>query len=68
MRPASSAAGRALGHGEGYKYPHDFEGAYVPEDYLPDALVGETIYEPSDSGFEKELAARRAELAQRKKR
>jgi putative ATPase len=51
-----------MGHGQGYKYPHDFEGHYVVEDYLPDALVGERIYEPSDSGFERELAERRAEL------
>jgi putative ATPase len=65
LRP-SSAAGRALGHGEGYKYPHDFDGAYVPEDYLPDALVGETIYEPGDSGFEKVLAERLAAIKARK--
>jgi hypothetical protein len=39
LRPSSNAAGRSLGHGEGYKYPHDFEGAYVPEDYLPEKLV-----------------------------
>src|SRR5262249_41192831 len=61
LRPGS-AAGRALGHGEGYKYPHDFEGAYVPEDYLPDALRGETIYTPGDAGFEKVLAERLAAL------
>jgi putative ATPase len=58
LRPSDNASGRALGHGAGYKYPHDFAGAYVVEDYLPDELVGETIYEPSDSGFERELAAR----------
>ncbi len=62
LRPGSSGAGRALGHGDGYKYPHDFAGAYVPEDYLPDKLVGQRIYEPADSGFEKELAARLADL------
>ena len=67
LRPSSNAAGRALGHGESYKYPHDFEGAYVPEEYLPDALVGSKIYEPSDSGFEAELARRREEH-ERKKR
>jgi len=65
LRPASNAAGRALGHGDGYKYPHEFEGAYVAEDYLPDALVGATIYEPSDQGFERELAARRGALKKR---
>ena len=68
LRPAlERAPSRALGHGESYKYPHDFEGAYVPEDYLPDALVGTRIYEPSDSGFEAELARRRADLDAKKK-
>jgi putative ATPase len=66
LRPSSNAAGRAQGHGEGYKYPHDFDGAYVPEDYLPEPLVGERVYEPSDSGFERELAARLAELRRRR--
>jgi putative ATPase len=68
LRPGTNAAGRALGHGEGYKYPHDFEGAYVPEDYLPEQLVGSTIYEPSTSGFERELAERLAALRERKRK
>ena len=66
-RPGSTALDRAAGHGQGYRYPHDFEGHYVPEDYLPDELVGVRIYEPSDSGFEAELAARRAAIDARKK-
>ena len=42
--------------------------AYVPEDYLPDALVGKAaVYEPSDSGFERELAARKRALADKKR-
>lgn len=65
-RPGSTALDRAAGHGQGYKYPHDFEGHYVAEDYLPDAIVGERIYEPSESGFEAELAARRAAIDQKK--
>ena len=67
-RPGSTALDRAMGHGQGYKYPHEFDGHYVPEDYLPDELVGSTIYEPSDSGFEQELAARRAAIAAKKKK
>jgi putative ATPase len=67
LRPGGTTAAQALGHGHGYKYPHDFEGAYVPEDYLPDELVGTRLYEPSDSGFERELAARRAELDRKKR-
>jgi putative ATPase len=67
-RPGSTALDRAMGHGQGYKYPHDFTGNYVPEDYLPDEIVGERIYKPNDSGFETELARRRAELDERRKR
>ena len=66
-RPGSTALDRSMGHGSGYKYPHDFEGHYVPEDYLPDELVGERIYDPSDSGFEAELKKRRDEIAAKKK-
>jgi len=66
-RPGSTAVDRAMGHGQGYKYPHDFAGNYVPEDYLPDALIGEQIYEPCDSGFEAELAKRFAEIQAKKR-
>jgi len=67
LRP-DSVAGRALGHGQGYKYPHEFEGNYVAEDYLPDKLVGTKIYEPSSSGFEAEHQRRLADLAERRKK
>jgi putative ATPase len=66
-RPGSTALDRAMGHGQGYKYPHDFAGHYVPEDYLPDELTGERIYRPGDSGFEAELSRRLAEIAERKR-
>jgi putative ATPase len=66
-RPGSTALDRAIGHGQGYKYPHDFAGHYVPEDYLPDELTGERIYRPGDSGFEAELSRRLAEIAERKR-
>jgi putative ATPase len=67
-RPGSTALDRAAGHGQGYKYPHDFEGNYVPEDYLPDALVGERIYEPTRSGYEATLADRRLAIDELKKK
>ncbi|MEO6776184.1 MAG: replication-associated recombination protein A [Kofleriaceae bacterium] len=67
LRP-DSVAGRPLGHGQGYKYPHDFEGNYVAEDYLPEQLAGTKIYEPSSSGFEAEHQRRLAELAARRKK
>jgi putative ATPase len=65
-RPGSTALDRAMGHGQGYKYPHDFAGHYVAEDYLPDELVGERLYRPTESGFEAELGRRLAQIEARK--
>jgi len=42
-----------LGHGKGYKYPHDYPGNYVDQQYLPDELVGAVYYQPSGNGQEK---------------
>ncbi len=66
LRNAVTSLDRASGRGEGYKYPHEFDGGYVPEDYLPDELVGARVYQPSGNGQEAELAARLAELARRR--
>ncbi len=44
-----------LGNGKGYKYPHDFERHYTPQQYLPDNLVGTMYYKPSDEGYEKKI-------------
>ncbi len=54
-----------LGYGGGYRYPHNFEGHYVAEEYLPDALRGERIVRLSESGLERELGERLAELRAR---
>ncbi len=44
-----------LGHGVGYQYAHDYPKHYVKQQYLPDGLVGETFYEPSEQGYEKTI-------------
>ncbi|MBI2875324.1 MAG: AAA family ATPase [Candidatus Tectomicrobia bacterium] len=49
---------RALGHGAGYRYPHDYPGHWVEQSYLPDALKGRRYYEPSDQGCEREIRNR----------
>jgi putative ATPase len=67
LRNASTALARQMGHGQGYKYPHDFEGAYVPADYLPAELIGERLYQPTDSGYEAAIKARLEALAARRK-
>ncbi len=51
---------QALGHGAGYQYPHEFDGHHVPQNYLPEAIKGMRFYEPSDQGYEPEVAERLA--------
>jgi putative ATPase len=62
LRNAPTRLMKSLGYGGGYKYPHNFEGNYVPETYLPDALRGERMYQPSRNGFEKEMSFRLEEI------
>ena len=51
-----------LGRGVGYRYPHDYPGNYVAQDYLPETLRGTVFYAPSDNGKEAEIKARLAAL------
>ena len=46
-----------LGHGQGYKYAHDYKYHYVKQQYLPDGLTGEVFYEPSENGYEQQIRA-----------
>ena len=46
-----------LGHGEGYKYAHNYPKHYVKQQYLPDGMEGTVFYEPSDNGYEKQIKA-----------
>ena len=58
LRNAPTRAMKEWGYGEGYRYPHDFEGAYVPEQYLPDALAGRRYYVPKGAGAEAAILER----------
>ncbi len=49
---------KGAGYGKDYKYPHDYPGHFVLEDYLPQALQGRRFYHPGDQGFEKGIASR----------
>jgi len=49
---------KGFGHGEGYLYPHSFDGHWVGQQYLPDGLVGKQFYHPSHEGFEAQVAER----------
>lgn len=38
-----------------YKYPHDYKGAFVKQQYLPDKLKNKKYYQPKDIGYEKQI-------------
>jgi putative ATPase len=58
LRNATTKLDREMGYGKEYRYPHEFDGHYVVETYLPDELAGQVFYEPSESGEEAELKRR----------
>lgn len=54
----STRNGKALGHGEGYLYPHSFPEHWVAQQYLPDRLQGKHWYNPGEFGYEKVIKER----------
>jgi putative ATPase len=59
LQDSHYAGAKRLGHGEGYEYAHNAEGGVAAQDYLG---VERTYYRPVDRGFERELAARLAQI------
>ena len=57
LRDSHYGGAKKLGHGQGYRYPHEFPGRWVDQEYLPENLKGRKYYEPSNSGVEKKIAA-----------
>ena len=55
LRDSHYNGSKKLGHGEGYKYAHDYEGGYVPQAYLPE---GRRYYFPTEHGMEKRIKER----------
>lgn len=59
LRDAHYRGAARIGHGEGYRYPHDDPRGWVEQQYLPDELAGTRYYEPSGHGREAQVAERR---------
>jgi putative ATPase len=62
LRDGHYQGAATIGHGAGYRYPHDSPNAWVDQQYLPDGLVGERFYEPSDRGQEQLVRERMKQL------
>ena len=71
LRDTSYGGAKAkLGAGTGYKYPHDFPGHYVVQQYMPTELIGHKYYIPGELGQEKKIGENhrlREEMEQAKK-
>jgi len=62
LRDSHYQGARKLQHGKGYRYPHDFPGAVVQQQYAPDGIHGRDYYDPTDSGAERAIAGRLSAL------
>ena len=63
LRGTGYSGAAKLGHGIGYDYPHDDPTGWVSQEYRPPEATGRVYYQPSDHGFEQEIATRMARLA-----
>ncbi|MYB28497.1 MAG: replication-associated recombination protein A [Acidimicrobiaceae bacterium] len=56
LRDAHYQGAKSLGHGDGYRYPHDDPDGWVAQEHRPAEVAGNIYYEPSDHGAEATLA------------
>lgn len=57
LRDSHYSGADKLGHGQGYKYPHDYPNHYVYQQYLPQSLKDSKYYTPQENKFEESLKA-----------
>lgn len=62
LRNAPTNLMKEIGYGKEYKYAHDFEGNFVRDNFLPEAIKGFVFYEPGDNPRETEIRKRLEEL------
>ncbi len=58
LRNAVTGLMKSQGYGEGYKYAHDYADHFAPDENLPENLKGRRYYEPTDQGYESQVAER----------
>ncbi len=55
IRNAPTGLMKKLDYGKGYQYAHDFEGNFVDQEFLPDAIQGTKLYDPGNNATEARL-------------
>jgi putative ATPase len=58
IRNAPTDLMKRLGYSRGYLYPHNYTGAWVEQEYLPEKIGNRIFYRPTDRGLEKEIGSR----------
>ncbi len=58
LKNAPTELMKSMGNKEGYHYPHDYEGGFVPETYLPSLLKDVRVYHPTNRGLESKIKQR----------
>lgn len=49
IRNAPTKLMKELGYGNNYQYAHNYEGNFVPHEFLPEEISGKTFYEPGNN-------------------
>ncbi len=68
LKDSSYRGAKSLGHGGGYRYPHDYPGHFIEQDYLPEGMKDKIIYRPTNQGREKQLRSYLESIRQKNKK
>lgn len=66
LRDGHYKGAKLLGHGVGYKYPHDYPGNFIKQQYLPSELADCEYYQPSANGYENKIRENIGKFSQKK--
>ena len=67
LRDGHYPGAASLGHGAGYRYPHDYPFNMIAQQYLPTEALGSTYYKPTANGFEEHIRNRLTAISRMKK-
>ncbi len=66
IRNAPTRLMKKMGYSRGYQYPHNYPGAWVDQEYMPEDIHSKIFYRPTDRGFEREIRKRMGTLKKKK--
>ncbi|NLV68721.1 MAG: replication-associated recombination protein A, partial [Spirochaetes bacterium] len=55
IRNAPTGLMKKMGYGKDYRYPHNYEGNFIAENYLPEEIKDSVFYNPTENGSEKAI-------------